>query len=300
MQEIENLPPVSSVIKEFGLLRDGRRAKCLGQNFLLNPSLLRKIVLSAGDLTNNVVIEVGAGAGSLTREILKQRPGRLVVIEKDNACVQAITPLLLLANNIAPNSMQIFNEDVLTFDFDVVKKDALANHYKIKIIANLPYNIGTKVLLNFLHNFDNDTVEQMVLMFQKEVADRILAAPGTKHFGRLSVLAQYLTKCERVMTLSPGAFTPPPKVYSSLVRFVPNEKADLSLVHTISRITNAVFQARRKMLRNGLLALFPPDKVSALLRDLSISEERRPETLSVSDFVELAKLVQAQLGELHV
>ncbi|MDR3285704.1 MAG: 16S rRNA (adenine(1518)-N(6)/adenine(1519)-N(6))-dimethyltransferase RsmA [Holosporales bacterium] len=285
-EKINALPSISSIIKEFGLLQNKRHSKALGQNFLLDQNILNKIVQAAGDLSESVVIEVGAGPGGLTREILKQNPKKLIAIEKDPMCINVLQPLLTASNGV----LEILEKDVLFLNFCEICQNFLKNSEKIKIIANLPYNIGTKIFTNFLYDLDN--IELMVLMFQKEVADRILAKPETKDYGKLSVLAQYLTKCQKIMTLPPKAFMPSPKVSSCLLRFSPNKTANKALIPNLSKITNIVFQKRRKMLRNSLNELFTFEETQKILKQLNTSDDRRPETLSVDNFVCLAELLK--------
>ena len=200
IEKIDKLPSLLSIVKEFGLLQNTHHSKSLGQNFLLNKEILANIVSHAENLEDSIIIEIGSGPGGLTREILKKHPKKLIVIEKDTQCINALKSLVSISNNI----LEITQMDALLLKIEHIKNQFPNN--PLKIISNLPYNVGTKILLNLLYDIKN--IDMMILMFQKEVADRITAKPNTKDYGRLSVISQYLTNCKKVMTLSPGAFTP--------------------------------------------------------------------------------------------
>ncbi|MDR2464606.1 MAG: 16S rRNA (adenine(1518)-N(6)/adenine(1519)-N(6))-dimethyltransferase RsmA [Holosporales bacterium] len=266
---------VSQIIREHCLLQNKRRSKAFGQNFLTDTSILRKIVDAAGEISGNVITEIGSGPGGLTYEILNRNPIKLIAIEKDINCINALQ-----------------TEDVTFIHADAISYDFSAHYTRYgptKVIANLPYNASVAILLNLFKSLHG--IVCLTLMFQKEVADRILAHPGTKSFGRLSVVSQYLTTVNRIMTLPPGAFHPAPKVHSTVIRMIPKEKIDYVLSQKLSILTKAVFQTKRKIIRNGLLNLWSREYVVDILNRLNIEEEARPETLSVAQFVELAKAV---------
>lgn len=198
-----HLPRLAEVIRDSSLLRDQRRAKSLGQHFLTDPSILSRIVDLAGPLEGKAVLEIGSGPGGLTREILKRNPSHLIAVEKDPDCWTALKPLL----DAYPSIHYLFiGVDFLQLD---VSSLLLSPNRPWHVIANLPYNVGTEILIRLLRKIHHFAA--FTLMFQKEVAERILAPCGTKEYGRLSVLVQHLTTGRRVMTLPPGAFTPPRK-----------------------------------------------------------------------------------------
>ena len=292
------LPPLSQIIKQNGLLSDQRHSKKLGQNFLLNPSILQHIVEAAGDLTNCCVIEIGPGPGGLTREILKKHPKAFLAIEKDARCMQVIDDLfslffqndLFFQNLDAFSRYKVIQDDALKFDLKKVKESF--PDLPVKVISNLPYNVGTKILLNFLNDLSN--IQILILMFQKEVAERILAKPQTKAYGSLSVLAQYLANCKKVMTLSPSSFTPPPKVESCLINLIPypGQEEKKVLLPILLKITQALFQMRRKTAIHGIKYCFSSEIVSLLLSKMPQLETLRPEELTIKHFVQLASWIR--------
>lgn len=280
-------PRLAEVIRGSALLRNSRHAKSLGQHFLTDPSLLARIVEAAGPLENQAVLEIGPGPGGLTREILKRGPYCLVAVEKDPSCVEALRPL---AEEYS-GTLFLQTADILTVDLADICQ--LADERPLCVIANLPYNVGTEILLKLLRHIHR--LSSLTLMFQREVVDRILAPYGTKEYGRLSVLAQVLTTGRRVMTLPPGAFTPPPKVFSSVIHLTPKADVDMSLLPFLDRVTKVAFQSRRKMLRHSLLSLWSKEQLETTLGRCHISSERRPETLSLTEFLELATCLREAL-----
>lgn len=266
-------------IRDHGLLKDRRHSKSLGQHFLTDPRILARIVDAAGDLFGRTVVEIGPGPGGLTREILRRNPACLIAIEKDPACVEALSEWAA-----QDSRLRLVQADAVTFDYAALPQDG-----GLKVISNLPYNVGTPILLKLLNALPTLTgLENLTLMFQKEVAERILARCGTSPYGRLSVLAQFWTQGEKILTLAPGAFTPPPKVQSMVIRLTPR-RADPTLAPKLEIVTKAAFGERRKMLRKSLAGLGSKEQVSNLLVRLGIDESRRPETLPVDAFVELAR-----------
>ncbi|RCL03460.1 MAG: 16S rRNA-dimethyltransferase [Candidatus Tokpelaia sp. JSC161] len=275
--EIDKLPPLRIVIQSQRLTAK----KSLGQNFLFDFNLTTKIARHAGDLKNKQVIEIGPGPGGLTRALLKQ--GAFVIaIEKDN---RFITPLKDIASLYPPGRLQIISENALQFNFTSFFKKT---RQKPKIVANLPYNTGTKLLLKWLlTEVWPPFYESMTLMFQREVAKRIVAKPGSAAYGRLGVLSGWRTESRILFDIPSQAFTPPPKVISSLVQIVPREKPLPCSIKGIEKITKVAFHQRRKMLRQSLKSLGG----TTLLNKAEINGERRAETLSINEFVTLATII---------
>lgn len=269
---IDNLPPLRDVIERFGL----QAKKSLGQNFLLDLNLTAKIARQAGTLEDQPVIEIGPGPGGLTRGLLAQ--GAIVTaIERDERCLAALEEI----SAHYPGRLRIIAGDALEQNFaDLFPKDK-----KPKIVANLPYNIGTQLLLNWLlYEPWPPFYASMTLMFQREVAERITAKPNTPHYGRLSILSGWRTDAKIVMDVPPQAFTPPPKVVSSVVHLVPRENPEACLAKKLGLVTQAAFGQRRKMLRQSLKGLGGEN----LLAKVGIDATRRAETLNISDFIRLA------------
>ena len=265
------LPPLGEVIRRHGL----SAVKSLGQHFLLDLNLTRRIARAAGELSGASAIEIGPGPGGLTRALLETAAQRVVAIERDR---RAIAALEELAAHF-PGRLAVIEADALELDPAAI---APAPRH---IVANLPYNIATPLLVGWLkraHDFAG-----MTLMFQKEVAKRLVARPRTADYGRLSVLAQWACETKLLFDISPKAFTPPPKVTSSLVRLVPRANPEPVDVAALERVTRAAFGQRRKMLRQSLKSL-GRDPL-ALLEAVGIAPERRAEELDVVQFCALAR-----------
>ncbi len=272
MATLDGLPPLREVIQRHGL--DAKKA--LGQNFLLDLNLTQKIARSAGPLEDATVIEVGPGPGGLTRAILSLGARKLIAIERDSRCLPALAEIA----GHYPGRLEVIEGDALKADFD-----ALAADGPIKIIANLPYNVGTQLLLNWLLPRSWPPFwDSLTLMFQKEVGLRIVARENDDHYGRLGVLAGWRTEARMVFDVPPQAFTPPPKVTSSVVHLTPRQAPLPCDVKKLETVTQAAFGQRRKMLRQSLKALGG----EALLSKAGIDPVRRAETLSVEEFVTLA------------
>lgn len=273
---LADLPALRSVISDYNL----RAKKSLGQNFLLDQNITDKIVRHAGDLSGFTVFEIGPGPGGLTRSILRGCPQHVIAIEYDERAVEALQGL----KSVVDGRLEIVQSDALTVDLTALSGPPRA------IVANLPYNIATPLLIGWLkHIYDDPAAfSSMTLMFQKEVAQRITASPGDKLYGRLSVLCQFLCSARRVYDLPPSAFTPPPKVTSSVVHFVPKNAAELSqkrpAFKAVEKLTAAAFGQRRKMIRSSLKAYLPH------IEALGIDPTKRAEELSVDDFINLAFL----------
>lgn len=273
----DGLPPLRDVIKEYGL----SARKSLSQNFILDLNLTRRIARVAGPLAGRTVIEVGPGPGGLTRGLLMEGAGRVIAIERDERC-------LLALNQIAqayPERLTVELGDALDADWLALVG---ASEGEAIVVANLPYGIATNLLVGWLETEPwPPWYARMALMFQKEVAERIVAQPGSKAYGRLAVLAQWRTKPEIALKLKPEAFTPPPKVSSAVVLFTPLENPQPpASVKTLAKVTASAFGQRRKMLRQSLKSLTPMPEL--LLQKCRIEPSRRAEELSVEDFARLA------------
>lgn len=276
MDPVADLPPLRVVIKEHGLAA----RKSLGQHFLLDLNLTRRIARLAGDLQDSTVVEVGPGPGGLTRALLLEGAQRLVAIEKDRRCQEALGPLVAAADG----RLTLIEADALS-----LSPTTLGPPPRL-IVSNLPYNIGTLLLTGWLQQLaeDPEAYSRLVLMFQREVAERLVAAPRSKSYGRLAVLSQWLCRVRISMDLPAAAFTPPPKVASAVVTLDPRpEPLAPCRLRMLERVTAAAFGQRRKMLRQALRSLGVPPAV--LLDSAGIAETARAEELAVEDFCALAR-----------
>ncbi len=272
MAALDGLPPLRDVIQRHGL--DARKA--LGQNFLLDLNLTQKIARTAGPIENHTVIEVGPGPGGLTRAILALGAKRVIAIERDARCLPALAEI----SDHYPGRLTIIDGDALKVDFET-----LAPGEPVRIIANLPYNVGTQLLVNWLLPKTWPPFwESLTLMFQREVGLRIVAEENDDHYGRLGVLCGWRTDARMAFDVPPQAFTPPPKVTSSVVHLEPVPNPLACDVAALERVTHAAFGQRRKMLRQSVKSLGG----EALLARAEIDPQRRAETLSVEEFVRLA------------
>lgn len=271
----DGLPPLREVIARHGL----HARKALGQNFLLDLNLTGKVARAAGDLSQATVIEVGPGPGGLTRALLMHGARRVVAVERDERCLAALAEVA----DRYPGRLEVICGDALETDFA-----ALAGQGPARIVANLPYNIGTELLVRWLTvDAWPPFYQSLTLMFQREVAERIVAGPGDDAYGRLGVLAGWRTQARIVFDVPRQAFTPPPKVTSSVVHLIPRAEP-LPVDRTaLGRVTQAAFGQRRKMLRQSLKSLGGED----LLARAGIDPTRRPETLTVAEFVRLANVL---------
>jgi 16S rRNA (adenine1518-N6/adenine1519-N6)-dimethyltransferase len=265
------LPPLGEVIRRHGL---GAR-KALGQNFLLDLNLTRRIARAAGPLEGFHVVEVGPGPGGLTRALLLEGAGHVSAIERDQRCLPALAELA----EAFPGRLTVIPGDALAID------PATLGHAPRKLVANLPYNIATALLLNWLPHLRD--FASLTLMFQKEVAQRLVAAPGSKSYGRLSVVTQWLAEIELLFDISPKAFVPPPKVISTVVRLTPRAVPLAECrMEDLERATAAAFGQRRKMLRQSLKSL---GDAATLITAAGIDPTARAETLTVEQFCALAR-----------
>jgi 16S rRNA (adenine1518-N6/adenine1519-N6)-dimethyltransferase len=267
-EQTSDWPPLREVIAEFDLRAD----KALGQHFLLDMNLIDKIRRCAEPLAGINVIEIGPGPGGLTRALVESLAARVVAVEIDPRAVAAIEALAASR----PGRLQVIAGDALKVDLPALVAAPRA------IVANLPYNAGTPLLIRWLA--EAGEYQAMTLMFQLEVAERIVAAPGSSAYGRLSVISQWVCEVDIMMQVPASAFTPPPKVESAIVRLVPKAKQPAAeLFKAMERLTAAAFGQRRKMLRGALRGLGG----EALLVAAGIAPERRAETLSVAEFERL-------------
>lgn len=272
MATLDGLPPLRDVIARHGL--DARKA--LGQNFLLDLNLTQKIARTAGSLEGVTVFEVGPGPGGLTRAILSLGAKKVIAVERDSRCLPALAEI----EAHYPGRLEVIEGDALKTDFQ-----SLAKGEAVKIIANLPYNVGTQLLLNWLVPDEWPPFWQsLTLMFQKEVGQRIVAHEGDNHYGRLGVLCGWRTDARMAFDVPPQAFTPPPKVTSSVVHLTPKPNPLPCDISALEKLTQAAFGQRRKMLRQSVKSLGG----EGLLAKAGIDPARRAETLSVEEFVTLA------------
>jgi 16S rRNA (adenine1518-N6/adenine1519-N6)-dimethyltransferase len=268
--------PLRDVIARHGL----QASKALGQNFILDRQLLARIAAVPGKLEGAGVYEVGPGPGGLTRALL-EAGGSVVAVERDRRCLPALAEL----QTAYPGQLRLIDGDAMQVD-ERVEVGAGAH-----IVSNLPYNVGTALLLRWLGGEAWPPFWQsLTLMFQREVAERIVARPDSEHYGRLSVAAQWRAEARIAMNVHRSAFVPPPKVTSAVVHIVPAEMPEGVSAKTMERVTAAAFGQRRKMLRQSLKAL--PGALEAA-ETLGIDTQRRAETLSVADFVALARLLSS-------
>jgi len=281
MATLDGLPPLRDVVQRHGL--DAK--KSLGQNFLFDLNLTQKIARAAGPLEDVTVFEVGPGPGGLTRAILSLGAKKVIAIERD---ARALPVLAEIADHY-PGRLEVIEGDALQIDFAALAAEKAAGG-PVKIIANLPYNIGTQLLLNWLLPEDKTWPpfwQSLTLMFQREVGLRIVADQEDDHYGRLGVLAGWRTDPHMMFDVPPQAFSPPPKVTSTVVHLIPRANPLPCDVSKLERITHAAFGQRRKMLRQSL----KPVGGEALLAKAGIDPQRRAETLSVEEFVKLANLL---------
>jgi 16S rRNA (adenine1518-N6/adenine1519-N6)-dimethyltransferase len=271
----DGLPPLREVIRAAGL----SAKKSLGQNFVLDLNLTRRIARAAGPLEGVTIVEIGPGPGGLTRALLLEGAARVVAIEKDERCLPPLSEIAALY----PGRLDIVSADARKMDYR-----ALSLPSPSRIVANLPYSVGTPLLISWLKTEPwPPWFDRLVLMFQREVAERIAAGPRTKEYGRLAVLSQWRMRPRILFTLPAEAFTPRPKVDSALVELVPNETPEPPCkLEQLERVTAAAFGQRRKMLRSSLRQLTPDSE--ALLENLGIAPTARAEELGVAEFCRIA------------
>lgn len=277
MTDGSTLPPLRDVINAYGL----RPEKSLGQNFLLDLNLTGRIARCPGSLVGETVLEIGPGPGGLTRAILAAGVEKLIAIEKDTRCLAPLADVAAAFDN----RLTVYNEDALKIN------EAELLTEKTHIIANLPYNVATPLLIKWLKT--RHLYKSMTLMFQKEVADRITAEPRTKAYGRLSIISQWHCHVFKQFDISPKAFTPPPKVTSSVVKFIPREEPAFPADQAIlEKVVATAFGQRRKMLRASLKPLGGPTE--DILLAANITPTKRAEELSVEEFCRLSEVYRSR------
>jgi 16S rRNA (adenine1518-N6/adenine1519-N6)-dimethyltransferase len=277
----DGLPPLGDVVRALQL----SARKTLGQHFILDLNLTRRIARSAGPLVGKTVVEVGPGPGGLTRALFLEGAERVIAVERDERC----QPALEAISGRYPDRLDIHFADAININWREVTERSKSRPI---IVANLPYNVATLLLVNWLEADPwPPWWSHMALMFQKEVAERVVAAPNTKAYGRLSVLAQWRTRPRMLFTLKPEVFTPPPAVDSAVVEFRPIDKPQPECsVRSLARVTAAAFGQRRKMLRQSLKSLVAEPE--ALLGAAGLTATLRGEALSISDFARLAYVLE--------
>ncbi|MEW6254456.1 MAG: 16S rRNA (adenine(1518)-N(6)/adenine(1519)-N(6))-dimethyltransferase RsmA [Pseudomonadota bacterium] len=275
MSSLDSLPPLRDVIRRHELSAQ----KSLGQNFLLDLNLTARIARGSGPLEGARVVEVGPGPGGLTRALLALGAAQVVAVERDRRCIAALAEVA----EAYPGRLHVIEGDALAVDVRPLLGEGPA-----RVVANLPYNIATLLLVGWL-SVDPwpPWYSSLTLMFQREVAERIVAAPGTKAYGRLAVLAGWRTEARILFDVAPTAFVPPPKVTSSVVHLVPRETPLPCALRDLERVTEAAFGQRRKMLRQSLKSLGV--ETMALLERAGVEETARAEEIDVPGFVALAR-----------
>ena len=275
MSAIDDLPPLSDVIRRFEL----SARKSLGQNFLLDLNLTSRIARAAAPLEDATIVEIGPGPGGLTRALLAQGVKRVVAVERDERAIPALEEI----EQRYPGRLTIVNDDAMTFD-----PRPLLDGERARIVANLPYNIATVLLIDWLCAEPwPPWYDMMVLMFQREVAERIVARENDDAYGRLGVLANWRAETKILFDISPSAFVPPPKVTSSVVRLIPRAAPEPVERRALERVASAAFGQRRKMLRQSLKSLGVDPALLAAAA--GVDPTRRAETIPVSGFVAMAR-----------
>ena len=284
MAQIDNLPPLRVVLRRHGLFAK----KSLGQNFLLDLNLTARVARAGGSLDGVTVVEVGPGPGGLTRALLAEGARRVIAIERDDRAINALQEIAARY----PGRIDIVPGDALEFN-----ARAHLSFERARVIANLPYNIATPLLIGWLSESWPPWYDSLVLMFQREVAERIVATSGSKAYGRLAVLAGWRTEAKIMFDVPPTAFVPPPKVTSSVVRLIPRAKPLACDANALQRVTKAAFGQRRKMLRQSLKSV-GVDTLT-LLAEACIEPTLRAEEIPVEGFVALANVFAAR-AKAHV
>ena len=274
---MDNLPPLKDIISKYEI----RAKKSLGQNFLLDLNLTSKIARYAGNLKQSDVLEIGPGPGGLTRSLLNEGARQVVSIEKDNRCIAALEEI----QSLFPGRLRLLQGDALSMNVTQYLTDP------IKIVANLPYNIGTELLVRWLNSKNWPSFWQsMTLMFQKEVANRIVARPGSKAYGRLSVMSQWRCNTKIAFNIPATAFTPPPKVESAVVHFEAlNEPKFPAEVDKLEFVVSKAFNQRRKMLRGALKGHFI--NVEEGLFSIGVLPTKRAENITVQEYCAMSQIL---------
>lgn len=272
---VKDLPPLKDIIETHEL----RAKKSLGQNFLLDLNVTNKIANHVKTPHDTTFFEIGPGPGGLTRSLLMTDAKKVIAVEFDPRAINALQSLKEASNG----RLDIHHADALSTDLKDFCSDEPA-----AIVANLPYNIATPLLLRWLEQIhtNQNAYSHMILMFQKEVADRIVAKPNTKAYGRLSVMSQWLCDCVPLFDLPPSVFSPPPKITSTVVRFIPKHHDTAPSFESMEMVVKAAFSQRRKMIRSTLKPYL------SVLHNLGIKETLRAEDLSVDNFIAIAKNIK--------
>jgi 16S rRNA (adenine1518-N6/adenine1519-N6)-dimethyltransferase len=283
LNEIDQLPPLRDVVRAYDLAPK----KSLGQNFLFDLNLTAKIARAAGPLQDVTIVEIGPGPGGLTRALLAGGAARVIAIETDERCLPALAEI----EAAYPGRLQVVHADAVTTDIAALVAES---EQPVRICANLPYNVGTALLVHWLEsNPWPPWFDRMILMFQREVAERIVATPEQRaDYGRLGVLAGWRTSARILFDVPASAFTPPPKITSSVVELVPRTSPLPCDGALLSAVTRAAFGQRRKMLRQSLKSLSSigkPVDPAALLASAGIVETKRAEEVGIEGFVRLAR-----------
>ncbi|MGU3495604.1 16S rRNA (adenine(1518)-N(6)/adenine(1519)-N(6))-dimethyltransferase RsmA [Xanthobacteraceae bacterium A53D] len=279
MSAIDDLPPLRDVIREHGLSAQ----KSLGQNFLLDLNLTSRIARGSGPLEGATVVEVGPGPGGLTRALLAQGARKVIAIERDHRCIAALAEIAAAY----PGRLEVIEGDALKVDV----RPYLEGH-EARVVANLPYNVGTQLLVGWLTSDPwPPWFTSLTLMFQREVAERIVATPDDKAYGRLAVLTGWRAQARILFDVAPSNFVPPPKVTSSVVHVVPRAEPAPCALKDLERVTEAAFGQRRKMLRQSLKSLGV--ETAALLAGAGVEETARAEEIDLAGFLALANTYAA-------
>ena len=253
--------------------------KSLGQNFLIDKNIIKRIIQEGKITANETVLEIGPGTGSLTEEIVKQKPKKIILIEKDNKLSEEL--LLKFGNNI-----ELINDDILEIEENNLSLD------QILVFGNLPYNISTKILTKWICNVKNKFwFKKLILMFQKEVADRIVAEVNTKSYGRLSVISQWKMNIKKIIDIKPYSFYPKPKILSTLLEFTPkNNFIHINDIKNLEKITKTLFNKRRKMIKNSIFNIVNKEDLSKI--NFNINLNSRPENIKPEEYYFLAKEIE--------
>ncbi len=281
----DSLPPLRDVVRKYGLVAK----KSLGQNFLFDLNLTRRIARAAGPLDDATIVEVGPGPGGLTRALLAEGARKVIAIERDERCVAALGEIAAAY----PGRLEIIADDALMSDFTALVPD---DNGKARVCSNLPYNIGTVLLVRWIETEPwPPWFDRLTLMFQREVAERIVATPADRaNYGRLAVLCSWRSEARILFDVPARAFTPPPKVDSSVVELIPRAEPLPCDARALAAVTQAAFGQRRKMLRQSLKSL-PNANAAEMLDQAGISPTQRAEEIDVNGFVALAQAYARQL-----
>ena len=253
--------------------------KSLGQNFLIDKNIIKRIIQEGKITANETVLEIGPGTGNLTEEIIKQKPKKIILIEKDNKLSEEL--LLKFGNNI-----ELINDDILEIEENNLSLD------QILVFGNLPYNISTKILTKWICNIKNKFwFKKLLLMFQKEVADRIVAETNTKNYGRLSIISQWKMNIKKIIDIKPYSFYPKPKILSTLLEFTPkNNSIHINDIKNLEKITKTLFNKRRKMIKNSIFNVVNKEDLSKI--NFNINLNSRPENIKPEEYYFLAKEIE--------